>query len=167
MRLTTLIRTAVALAVALLLGGTLLAASPATSAPAPRADETVTGSLRDCRAPDCWIAGSVNTKTGFVYMSWNTSAKGAAVRAATRQCKEETPARYDWACKRAGYNRWGCLAVAYRVNNGSLAEWGWAPADYDRRTSMREAKRKAITKAKRKVRGPGRERVWGANCTAR
>lgn len=167
MRLTTLVRTAVALAAALLLGGTLLAASPAASVPAPSAGETVAAGLRDCRTPDCWIAGSVNSRTGFVYMSWNTSAKRAAVRAATRQCKQETPAQYDWACKRAGYNRWGCLAVAYRSNDGKLAEWGWAPADYDRRTSKREAKRRAITKAKREVRGPGRERVWGANCTAR
>lgn len=165
---TALIRTVVALAAALLLGGTLLAVTPATSAPGADDPRGAESRRMKCNPPNCWIAGAVNLKTGFAYQRWNQSSHDASRDAAIRQCKRETTEdKYDKNCRAAGYNRNGCLAIAYRANDSGLLEWAWAGADFRRSVGTKRTKAKAVRAAKRKASGPGKERVWIANCTAR
>lgn len=162
------IRTAVTLAVALLISGTLLAVTPASSSAAGEGVRAAGSGRMKCNPPNCFIAGAVNLKTGFAYQRWNQSSRAASRDAAIRQCKQETTEdRYDKDCRRAGYNRNGCLAIAYRANENGLLEWAWAGADFKRGVGTKRTKATAVRRAKRKASGPGKERVWIANCTAR
>lgn len=165
---TALIRTAVALAVALLVSGALLAVTPASSSARSADGERAESGRMRCNPPNCFIAGAVNLKTGFAYQRWNQSSRAASRDAAIRQCKRETTEdKYDQDCRGAGYNRNGCLAIAYRANVDGLQEWAWAGADFQRGVGTKRTKAKAVRRAKRKASGPGKERVWIANCTAR
>jgi hypothetical protein len=179
MRLTTLIRTAVVLAAALVLGGTLPTASPATSAtssaPTLAAEEPAVRSAaadadrRTCRAPQCWIAGARNARTGVAFMNWNLSTKAAAVRAAMKQCRNKTRRdSFDSACTKSGNQRHGCLAIAYLVRDGKYQGARSAGADYRSKLTVRETRKKAIRRAKARFGdAKGLRKVWSAHCTAR
>lgn len=164
MGLTTVIRSALALATALLLGGVLLAAAPTASARATSSAErgTDTARLASCnwRAHQCFGAISLNTRTGVVGFANDRRSRSKATSVAQRMCKARS-VRHGGSpgqCTRAGWVRNGCLAVAIRIRHGSLVEWG-SGFDYD--------PDQAQAKAKRKVRGLGRERVQYWICTTR
>lgn len=159
---TTILRAVLAMAAAVLLGGTMLAAIPSASATAPAAPaaatlraQDVAGERAACRRT-CFGAISVNPKTGSAHSAYNYSTKSAAIRKAQNACKNKNPGDAG-ACRKAGWFRNACGAVAYRINNGVLQEWGFAWA---------EREGAAVDKAKRKVRGPGNEKKWISACTA-
>jgi len=166
----TVLRSVLALAVAALLGGTLLATAPSASAKAgPSAERaTQTERLATCnwRAHQCYGAISLNTRTGVVGYANDKRGKDAAIRIAHRSCKTRSEANggYPGQCTRAGWVRNGCLATAIRINNGAIVEWGSAYA-YNAETKNGHLGAKA--KARRKVSGPGTVRIAFWLCTSR
>jgi hypothetical protein len=170
MGFTTVIRSVLALAAALLLGGTLLAAAPNASAKVapstaskPAAERTThTPRLASCpwRQRQCFGAISLNTRTGIVGYANDKRGKATAIRIAHNSCHTRSTADggSPGQCTKAGWVRNGCLAVAIRINNGTLVEWGSGYA-YNRAPAQH--------KAKNKVRGPGRIKIQFWLCTTR
>ncbi|NYJ02039.1 hypothetical protein HNR19_002737 [Nocardioides thalensis] len=164
---TALIRTAVALAAALLLGGTLLAVIPAASSDNGDSAGAAGTERRKCNPPRCWIGGAFNVSTGVAYTWENTATREAARRTAKRLCKQYSADEYDADCRAAGTNRHGCLAIAYRASDGDLLQWAHRETDFARRLTVKETRRKAVRRALRAVRGDGEEYVAIADCTGR
>lgn len=164
---TVLIRTLLALAVALVLGGTLLAASPASSGPAADGQRAAGAVRMKCNPPKCWIAGAFNVSTGRGFVWSNASERTTARRLAKRTCRQESAEEYDADCKAAGSQRHGCLAIAYRAGDGDLLQWAHREADFTRRLTTRETRRKALRRAMLAVRGDGEEYLAIARCTGR
>ena len=163
-----LIRTVVALAAALLLGGTVLAVTPASSTPAADGVPTTGTERMKCNPPKCYIGGAFNVSTGYAYTWENTSTRLAARRIAKRLCKQDSPDQYDEGCRRAGTNRHGCLAIAYRASDGDLLQWAHRETDFSRRHTIKETRRKAIRRAMLAVRADdGEEYLAIADCTGR
>ncbi len=161
----TVIRSTLALLAALLLGGTLLAAAPTASATTSeagfeRADETQRLASCNWRRGKCFGAISLNTRTGVVGFSNDKRSKSSAIRIGQSRCRTRSVAQggYPGQCTKAGWVRNGCLAVAIRVRNGAIVEWGSGYAYNDG---------PAKQKAKQKVRGPGRVRIQFWLCTTR
>ncbi len=170
MGFSTVIRSALVLFAAMVLGGTLLAAAPIASAkvaPAaasgPAAERTThSPRLASCawRQRHCFGAISLNTRNGEVGFANDKRSKSSAIRIAHNSCHRRSTAGAGspgW-CKKAGWVRNGCLAVAIRINNGAIVEWGSGYA-YDRAPAQH--------KAKNKVRGPGRIKIRFWLCTTR
>lgn len=158
MRFTYLTRVLLAAVAAVLLGGTMLAATPSASADSKPSTPTLTATTASaerlsCRAT-CWGAISINLKTGF-YSKINYPTKARAIREAQQYCKNQSNGQ--GVCRKAAWFRNSCGAVAYRTHNGQLVEWAGAQGN---------TKRQAVRNAKRKVRGPGTERLGLASCTA-
>jgi len=156
------VRTVLALAAAVLLGGTALAA-PATSAPAGRVSTEVSARAPGC-LPRCWTAISFNTETrrsGWTQDGrWGT--KAGAMESAFNHCKiRDVNAGHRQACKRPGernvYAQNGCVAVANLVRNGRLIQWTIGKA---------YGPMKAKRLAKRKLDGTGTKSV-GVSCSPR
>lgn len=167
---TALIRTAVALAAVLLLGGSLVAVTPAASAASASGDDetpAVGAERRKCNPPKCWIGGAFNVSTGIAYTWENTATREVARRTAKRLCKLDSSDDYDPDCRAAGTNRHGCLAIAYRASDGDLLQWAHRETDFSRRLTVKETRRKAVRRALRAVRGDGEEYVAIADCTGR
>ncbi|WP_183094804.1 DUF4189 domain-containing protein [Nocardioides stalactiti] len=172
MGLTTVLRSLLALATAVLLGGVLLATAPTASAQATEPPRPATGAdldraaqgerLASCnwRRHQCFAAVSFNTRTGQVGWANDKRAKDTAINVAHRSCKTRSEAGegYPGQCEKAGWVRNGCMALAVRILDGTLAEWRTAYA-------YREADAKAA--ALDKVRGDGRERIHYWLCTTR
>lgn len=169
MGFTTLIRSVLALAVAALLGGTLLAASPTASASAPSATSeptveraTDTQRLATCawRRKRCFGAISLNTRTGVVGYANDKRSRSRAVSVAHNSCKRRSEADggFPGQCKRTGWVRNGCLALAIRVQDNAIVEWGTAYA-----YNVDPAKRQA----RRKVAGAGTVEIHFWLCTTR
>lgn len=168
MGISNLIRSVVALAVVALLGGTLLAAAPVTAAQAPRthapAAERATESerLASCawQRRRCFAAISLNTRTGVTGTANDKRSRARAVSTAHRSCQARSADQggFPGQCKRAGWVRNGCLAVAIRVRNNEIVEWGSGYA-YNPPPAQR--------KARSKVQGPGRILIQQWVCTTR
>jgi hypothetical protein len=163
MGFTSVIRSMLALAAAMLLGGVLLAAAPTASAAAAsstdRAEQPAQTERRACQPRRCFGAVSLNTRTGVVGFANDKGSKSKAISLAHSRCKNKSGADgFPGQCKRAGWVRNGCLALAVRINNGALVEWGSAYA-----YNVDPAKRKA----KQKVQGPGNVRIQFWLCTTR
>jgi len=170
MGLTTVIRSVLALAAALLLGGTLIAAAPTASAKAtpstasaPAAERaTNTERLATCawRQRRCFGAISLNTQTLEFGFANDKRTKAKAIGVAQRSCKARSEAGdgFPGQCVKAGWVRNGCLYLAIRINNGQLAEWG---------SAYSYGKVAAREKALDKVRGPGDESIRFWLCTTR
>ncbi len=129
MRSASFVRAVLALAAALLLGGTLLAA-PATSVTPSRVSAEVSARAPGCMPYKCWAAISFNTET--LRSGWTQKkqwgSKKRAMQSALAHCKNRPVNEgHRDACKspegRKAFNQGGCVAVAWRVNNGNLAEW--------------------------------------------
>ena len=141
----TLYRALLALAAALVLSGSLLAA-PATSATADRAPTLVAARAPGC-IPHCWVAISFNPETlrsGWTQKNkWGT--KAGASSSALNHCKNRpVNAGHARACVPPGqrdvYNQNGCVAVAWRVRNEQLVEWAKGKGDGPK-AAMRAARR--------------------------
>jgi hypothetical protein len=141
LRSTAFVRGALTLAVAVLLGGTLLAA-PAGSATAVPAE----GPARQasCRIPHCWAAISFNTDTG--YSGWavdKRSQVGASLAAITRCKARQVNSAHRPACQRPGarkvYTENGCVAVVFRRRNGVIVDWAKGKS-YGPLTAIRQAR---------------------------
>ena len=170
MGFSTVIRSALALVAAMLLGGTLLAAAPTASAKVapstasgPAAERTTHSQrLVSCawRQRHCFGAISLNTRTGVVGYANDTRTKATAIRIAHNRCHTRSTADggFPRQCTKAGWVRNGCLAVALRIRNGAIVEWGSGFA-YNRAPAQQ--------KAKNKVRGPGRIKIQFWLCTTR
>ena len=172
MGFSTLLRSLLALAAAALLGGTMLAASPSSAAPsaaAPSATSvqtaeraTDTERLARCawRRRQCFGAISLNTRTGEIGWANNQRGKRVAIRIAHNSCKtrSEAGSGYPGQCTRTGWVRNGCMALAVRIQNNAIVEWGSAYA-----YNVDPAKRQA----RRKVAGPGTVRIHFWLCTTR
>ena len=123
------VRAVLALAAAFLLGGTLLAA-PATSVSPDRDTVDVSARAPGCMPYKCWAAISFNTETlrsGWTQKGqWGSKAR--AVQSAFAHCKNrDVNIGHRDACVspngRNAYNQGGCVAVAWRVRDGALAQW--------------------------------------------
>jgi hypothetical protein len=169
MGFSTVIRSALALVAAMLLGGTLLAAAPTASAKVapstaskPAAERTTPSQRVSCawRQRQCFGAISLNTRTGVVGYANDKRGKATAIRIAHNSCHTRSTAQggSPGQCTKAGWVRNGCLAVAVRINNGAIVRWGSGYA-YNRAPAQR--------KAKNKVRGPGRIKIQFWLCTTR
>lgn len=170
MGLTTFLRSALALAAALLLGGALIVTAPTASAKAapstastPAAERATDAErLATCawRQRRCFGAISFNTRTGEVGFANDKRTKAKAISVAQRSCKARSEAGdgFPGQCVKAGWVRNGCLYLAIRINNGQLAEWG---------SAYSYGKAAAREKALDKVRGPGDERIHYWLCTTR
>jgi hypothetical protein len=141
----TFVRALLALAAALVLSGSLLAA-PATSAPADRAAAPLAARAPGC-IPHCWVAISFNPETlrsGWTQKSnWGTKAGASA--SALNHCKNRpVNAGHARACvppsNRKVYKENGCVAVAWRVRNEHLVEWAKGKGDGPK-AAMRDARR--------------------------
>lgn len=161
---TTVLRSVLALAVATLLGGTLLAFTPTASGQVAASSERATPTHRvascDWRAHHCFGAISLNTRTGQVGYANDKRSRAAAIRVAQTSCRTRSAdtSGSPGQCRRAGWVRNGCLAVAVRIRDRAIVEWGAAIA-YDPDPAKR--------KARRKVAGPGRTRIAFWLCTSR
>lgn len=142
------IRALVALAAALLFGGTLLGA-PAASATPPSAESTIVVSARAVNCiPNCWVSVSFNTHTlrsGWTQKGRYGSKKGA-MNSAHDHCRARpVNAGHAAACKWPGMKdavtKNGCVAVAWLTRDGQLVKWTVGRA-YGPMKSMRAAKRK-------------------------
>lgn len=129
MRSASFVRAALALAAALLLGGTLLAA-PATSTSPERVGTEVSARGPACLPSRCWTALSFNPETqrgGWTQQgAWGS--KKQAMRSAFNHCKQRPvnaghARACQWPNKRNVYNVGGCVAVAWRMRNNRLVEW--------------------------------------------
>lgn len=159
MRSTLLVRAVLSVAAALVLGGSLLAApTTAGAAPAPVATRAAA-----C-IPHCWIAISFNPET--LRSGWtqdgNWATKAGASSSALNHCKNRpVNAGHARAClppaNRDVYKENGCVAVAWRVRNERLIEWGKGKAD---------GPKTATRRARRSVDGPGTIRA-GYACAPR
>lgn len=125
MRIALLVRALLALAIATVLGATMTAvpAGSASAAPAPE-----TARLAGCKIPHCWSAISFNTATGRSGWTDNKATRAKAVERAIYRCKNRDANRaHRRACqnpnRRNVYAENGCVAVAFRRNNGRIVEW--------------------------------------------
>lgn len=129
MRPASFVRAVLALAAALLLGGTLLAA-PATSTTPDRVATEVSARAPGCLPLRCWTAISFNPETqrsGWTQKgAWGS--KKQAMTSALRHCRNRPvnaghARACQWPDKRNVYNVGGCVAVAWRMRNDRLVEW--------------------------------------------
>lgn len=130
MRFALFVRAALALATAVLLGGTLLTA-PATSAPAARLSTQMAAGNPGCLPLKCWTAISFNPETlrGGWTQKGSYGSKAQAMSSALAHCRNRpVNAGHARACQRPSlrkvFNVGGCVAVAWRVRNNRLVEWG-------------------------------------------
>ena len=142
MRSTAFVRGALTLAVAVLLGGTLLAA-PAGSASAAPVERTAR--QLSCHIPHCWAAISFNTATGYSGWAVDKGSKVGASLAALSHCKARpVNATHRTACLRPAvrkvYTENGCVAVVFRRRNGVIVEWAKGKS-YGPILAIREARR--------------------------
>jgi len=157
------VRAALVLATAVLLGGTLLAVpSGPTHAAAPQ----VTARAAGCKVPNCWMAVSFNTKTG--YSGWTSdrgrSTKAAAMRAALERCRNrpENAGAVRFCSPPAArevYRRNGCVAVYFRRRDDRIVEWAKGKADTP--TPAKRAARRIVND------GPGEIVLSRVDCSAR
>ena len=161
MRSALYVRALLALATALLLGGTLLS-GPGGSATAA-ATAVAASRLASCNIPHCWSAISFNTATGRSGWTDNKASRARAVERAIYRCKNRDENRlHRSACQnpnnRNVYAENGCVAVAFRRNNGRIVEWAkgksYGPIVAKRR-------------ARRAVAGPGEVLVSAWACSRR
>lgn len=131
-------------------------AAPATKAPAASPDVAAKTAQRaaGCRRV-CYGSIAVNTKTGYWAYATNYASKSKAISSAKKRCNNASD--NVGVCRKAVWVRNACMAVAYRFYNGELVEW---QGRWDNRLKAAKAK------AKKAVRGPGKERIWGSACTA-
>lgn len=162
MRFALSVRAALVVATAVLLGGTLLAAPTAPTHAAPSEE---TARAAGCRPPNCWMAISFNTKTG--YAGWTSNAGRSTQRAAMRAALDKCRSRAENAgaqrfclspAVRQVYRKNGCVAVYFRRRNGQIVEWARGKAD-----TVTPAKRAA----RRAVDGPGEIVFSRADCALR
>jgi hypothetical protein len=170
MGFTTVIRAVLALAAALLLGGTMLAtaptasakAEPATTSKAAAERATNTERLVTCnwRQRRCFGAISFNTRTGEVGFANDKRTRTKAISVAQRSCKNRSEAGdgFPGQCQKAGWVRNGCLALAIRINGGELVEW---------RSAYAYSEAGAKRKARERVAGPGEVSIHYWLCTTR
>ncbi|MFT4084280.1 MAG: DUF4189 domain-containing protein [Nocardioides sp.] len=153
------------LTVSLLEAGAASAASPSVVAGTTSASSSATAvhgrvapkkATCNWRARKCFGAISVNIKSYKAYFSNDKKSKSTAVNKAQNKCFAKTSKNRQ--CRKAGWVRNGCLAVAYRLKSGTLKEWSSAYA---------YGKAKAKAKAKKKVAGPGKVGIWAWLCTTR
>ncbi|WP_146207263.1 hypothetical protein [Nocardioides silvaticus] len=130
MRTASYVRAMLALAAALVLGGTLLAAPATSVTPTRVAAVQVSAKAPGCMPYKCWAAISFNTET--LRSGWTQNkqwgSKKKAVQSAFAHCKNRPVNEgHRDACKspegRKAYNQGGCVAVAWRVKDGNLVEW--------------------------------------------
>lgn len=148
MRSALFVRALVALATALLLGGTLLA-TPAASAPSTPAERTFTEvSARGygCKLNKCWGAISFNpvAQRGGWTQKGNYATKKAAMSSAFRHCKYRNPGSRRfcvWPGKRDTFIQGGTVAVAWLVRNGQVVQWTVGKA-FGHKSAERRARRK-------------------------
>lgn len=149
-----IVRAALALALAMMLGGTLLSA-PSTAKASETSERAVAVAAKfpGCYPKKCWTAISFNSETlrsGSTRKGqWGSKKK--AMQSAFQHCKARpVNAGHRNACKppkaRKVYNQGGCVAVAWRVNNGTLVKWAVGKA-FGPIVAQR--------KARKAVRGPG------------
>lgn len=159
----TLMGLSVTLAVVVALLGFAPSASATTATPdgaapvtAPvSAQSTTTQRARGgCRVPYCYGALAINLRTGGSGYAYDYNTKKKALRHAKKSCANKN----GKGCHSVIWRRNGCAAVAWRGRNGRLVEWAARHAF---------SKKAAIRKAKRAVRGKGKEKVWTWVCTSR
>lgn len=119
-----------------------------------------------CDPPDCYIAATVNLKTGYAYTYFNAPSERKARHLAMQRCEFASAEADEDGCTRAGVARNGCIAVAYRKVDGDFKDWASASKRHTRRHTTRQTKRIAIRRAKAKLEGPGTRFTWVAGCTA-
>ena len=144
---------------AAMLTASLVAASSSSATPVADAAATSVAAKTSDRAAGCrrvcYGSISINTKSGYWAYATNYSSKSRAINAAKERCTNASDG--VGVCRKAVWARNACMAVAYRVQGGSLVEW---QGRWDNRLKA------AKNKAKNAVRGPGKEKLWGSACTA-
>lgn len=151
----TFVRTALALATALLLG-VPLGAAPVSASPAPLGTATlgatdVSTTVTSARAgscrPRCWTAIAFNPETlrsgwtqNGAYGSKLRAMKSAFNHCRTRPVNAGHARACVWPGRRNVFRMDGCVAVAWRVRNDRLVEWGKGKA-FTKSPAMRRAKR--------------------------
>jgi len=148
----------------LLLASTLgSAAASEAAAPRPAGHARVS-----CAAPHCWVAGAINVKTLKVYIQYIAPSRATARRLAMRLCRADTGPAGDASCKRAGLQRNGCLAIAYRLDDdGLFQQWSHGEAGYRRGVRKVVTIHTAIRRAKANLDDIGTRRVALRDCTPR
>lgn len=139
------IRTIVAMAVATVLAGTMLAFAPASNASTSSAPTTE-------RSRAFYGAIALSADSTIAY-SYDYRTKRRALRAAYRKCKAR--AEYPGTCTKVGWVRNGCGAVAVKYGTNGLVsryKFGWG-------------RTKAIAKANARRNFGGQIRGWV--CTTR
>lgn len=163
MRSALFVRAVLAVAAALLLGGTLLTA-PATAITSDRTTTEVSARAPGC-IPRCWAAISFNPRTqrsGWTQKS-NWGTKAGAMNSALRHCRNR-PVNAGFArhcvppSKRDTVIQNGCVAVAWLLRRGQLKQWTVGRA---------YGPKKAQRLARRKLDGTGGVRESGYNCSPR
>ena len=148
----------------------LLLASPLGSAASSEAAEPrpVEHARVTCAAPHCWAAGAINLKTLNVYIQYIAPTRATARRLAMRLCRADTGPVGDASCKRAGLQRNGCLAIAYRLDgDGLFQQWSHGEAGYRRGVRKVETIHTAIRRAKANLDDVGTRHVALRDCTPR
>ncbi|GAA3824720.1 hypothetical protein [Nocardioides panacisoli] len=149
---------------ALLLAAALMSSSAADAAP-----RSSTPSARTtCTPPHCWVAGAINVKTLHVYIQYIAPSRTAARRLAMRLCRADTGPAKDPFCKQAGIQRYGCLAVAYRLDDdGVFRQWSHGEAGYRPGVRKGVTIHTAIRHAKANLDDVGTKHVALRDCTPR
>ncbi len=154
--LTSFLRLMLAAVAALLLTGTLLAASsgsasarptpapPSTGGDIAAADNATNARLGGCawRKGQCFGAIAVNLGSITAYIANDKKSKVGAKRVALRKCRNAgVNAGIQARCRISAWVRNGCAATAVKVANGQVT--GIASAiRYNKRPAVRAAKRK-------------------------
>lgn len=142
-----------------------LASTPSSQALAPQPAEHPRAT---CTPPHCWVAGAINVKTLHVYIQYIAPSGSAARRLALKLCRADTGPVGDASCKRAGLQRNGCLAIAYRLDDeGLFQQWSHGEAGYRRGVRKGVTIHTAIRHAKANLDDVGTKHVALRDCTPR
>jgi len=165
--ITTALRALLALAVAALLAGTLLASAPSPASAASAGDEATTERQRagcNWQRKQCWGAVAFNKATGKSGVRNDTRTKKAAVRGAMKKCRtreenEGLGSECVHPSQKKTYVRNGCLYVVMMTDaTGAVTDWAKGTAYNPRR-----AKKRAMSK----LDGNGTKSVSAFVCTTR
>lgn len=139
----------VALAAAGLIAALLVPATTAGATPSADASAQV-----GAAAVNYYGSIALSARDNSVGWSYDYRTKRGAIKRAKRECRKAS--NYPWTCKKVGWVRNGCLALAVRTSGGSVARWA---------SAYRGSKRAAYRAAKNRC-GPGcRKRAY--TCTTR
>lgn len=147
-----MILAAVALAAAGMVASLLV---PSTTAGAASSAAASAQAGVAARAVNYYGSIALSPADGAVGWSYDYRTRRGAIKRAKRECRQASD--YPWRCRKVGWVRNGCLALAVRWNgSGGIARWASAYR-YGKRAAYRAAKKRC---------GPGcRRRAF--TCTTR